>query len=94
MIRTEVAVCGAGASGMAAAAAAARAGDRVTLLEKADRPGKKLLATGNGRCNLMNLNPPVYFGDAGFAAGVELAVVTDGTHVGRGQPDGGGHAGR
>ena len=70
MIRTEVAVCGAGASGMAAAAAAARAGDRVTLLEKADRPGKKLLATGNGRCNLMNLNPPVYFGDAGFAAEV------------------------
>lgn len=47
-------VIGGGAAGMAAAIAAAEAGDRVTVLERMDRVGKKLLATGNGRCNLMN----------------------------------------
>lgn len=39
---------------MAAAIAAARAGASVTLLERLSDPGKKLLATGNGRCNLSN----------------------------------------
>ncbi len=40
---------------MAASIEAARRGAKVTLLEKMDRVGKKLLATGNGRCNLMNV---------------------------------------
>lgn len=48
-----VAVVGGGASGLAAAICAAEAGaDRVVLLERQDRVGRKLLATGNGRCNL------------------------------------------
>ncbi len=53
-----VAVIGGGAAGMAAAitaaqnAAAENCPVRVVLLEKADRVGRKLLATGNGRCNL------------------------------------------
>ena len=50
----EVVIIGAGASGLAAAVAAARAGARVTVLEGDVKPGRKLLRTGNGRCNLTN----------------------------------------
>ncbi len=67
-----VAVIGGGASGIAAALAAAQVpGRRVLLLERQQRIGRKLLATGNGRCNLSNWNalPGAYFGtDASFAA--------------------------
>ena len=57
MIR-EILVLGGGASGMAAAIAAAQTagkGTHVTLAEQNPAPGKKLLATGNGRCNFDNL---------------------------------------
>ncbi|MGN0355196.1 MAG: NAD(P)/FAD-dependent oxidoreductase, partial [Muricoprocola sp.] len=50
----DVIVIGAGASGMMAAVTAAQHGAKVTLLEKMEKPGKKLLITGNGRCNLTN----------------------------------------
>ncbi len=50
-----IAVIGAGASGMTAAVTAAGEGAQVTLFEKNDRVGKKILATGNGKCNLGNL---------------------------------------
>jgi len=50
-------VIGAGASGMIAAlTAAAIPGNRVRVLERQARVGRKLSATGNGRCNLTNLN--------------------------------------
>lgn len=49
-----IAVIGCGASGMLAAITAARAGASVTVLEHNDKPGRKLLATGNGKCNLTN----------------------------------------
>ena len=52
----NILVIGAGASGMMAALAAAKFGCRVTIYEKSDRIGKKILATGNGKCNLTNLN--------------------------------------
>lgn len=51
---TEIGIIGGGVSGMTAAIAAARLGASVCLFEKTDRVGKKLLATGNGRCNLSN----------------------------------------
>ena len=51
-----VLVIGGGAGGLAAAVAAAGAGAEVTILEKNSRVGKKLLRTGNGRCNLSNRN--------------------------------------
>jgi len=47
-------IIGAGAGGMMAAGRAAALGARVLLLEKMERPGKKILITGNGRCNLTN----------------------------------------
>ena len=47
-------VVGGGASGMMAAVTAAENGCRVALLEKNDRPGRKLYITGKGRCNLTN----------------------------------------
>lgn len=51
----DVIVAGAGASGMTAAVTAARKGARVLLLEHMDVPGKKILSTGNGKCNYTNM---------------------------------------
>lgn len=70
----ELCVIGGGASGLAAAIEAARAfrqagvPGQVTVLERLPRVGKKLLATGNGRCNLTNrfASPPDYFEAADF----------------------------
>lgn len=50
----KVAIIGGGAAGMAAAIAAARNGSEVTILESSEAIGKKLLQTGNGRCNFSN----------------------------------------
>lgn len=54
MSAAEVIVVGAGASGLLAAGQAALYGARTLLLEKMDQPGRKLLITGKGRCNLTN----------------------------------------
>ena len=55
---TDIAIIGGGASGLAAAVEAKTAlpKAKVVILEKLDRVGKKILATGNGRCNLSNIN--------------------------------------
>jgi predicted Rossmann fold flavoprotein len=50
----DLIVIGAGAAGMLAAITAARHGVRVLLLEKQERPGAKLRASGGGRCNIAN----------------------------------------
>ncbi|MDY3220314.1 MAG: FAD-dependent oxidoreductase, partial [Collinsella sp.] len=50
----DVLVIGGGASGLAAAITAARAGKSVCIVERDVACGLKLLATGNGRCNLSN----------------------------------------
>ena len=64
----NVCVIGGGAAGMLAALTAAENGHRVLLLERQSRVGRKLLATGNGRCNLSNyhVSPAHYHGEAGF----------------------------
>lgn len=64
MAMLKIAVVGGGASGMMAAIAAARKGAAVTLYEQNDRVGKKLLATGNGKCNFSNrrLSSDCYYG--------------------------------
>ena len=67
----KVIILGGGASGLMAALSAARdARNTVTILERQSRVGRKLLATGNGRCNLTNLqlSPARYHGqDPAFA---------------------------
>ena len=68
---TGLLILGGGASGLAAAIEAARMGADVTVLEKLDRVGKKILATGNGRCNLLNLHASsADYNDPPFAARV------------------------
>lgn len=50
----EVVIIGGGASGMMAAITAARRGSKVCIVERLNRVGKKILVTGNGRCNMSN----------------------------------------
>ncbi|MBQ8413175.1 MAG: aminoacetone oxidase family FAD-binding enzyme [Lachnospiraceae bacterium] len=50
----DVCVVGGGIAGMTAAITAARQGKKVILIEKNNKLGKKIYATGNGRCNLTN----------------------------------------
>ncbi len=53
----RVIVIGGGAAGLLAAGRAAEMGASVTLIERMDEPGKKLLITGKGRCNITNTAP-------------------------------------
>ena len=53
-MNSDVIVIGGGASGMAAALAAAKTGASVTILEKKEQNGKKILVSGNGHCNYSN----------------------------------------
>lgn len=55
-MKNRIIVIGGGAAGMMAAIVAANNGGEVIILERNDRVGKKLLATGNGRCNYTNIN--------------------------------------
>jgi len=61
---TDIAIIGGGASGMMAALTAAQNGCSVHIFERMNRIGKKLLVTGNSRCNLTNLSvhPEKYHG--------------------------------
>ena len=52
----QIAIIGAGASGLVAAITAAKRGAKVHVYEKNNKIGKKILATGNGRCNVTNKN--------------------------------------
>ena len=54
MLRKRIAVIGGGAAGMTAAITAAGEGGQVTIYEHQERLGKKILSTGNGKCNLGN----------------------------------------
>ncbi|HEX3020816.1 MAG TPA: aminoacetone oxidase family FAD-binding enzyme [Lachnospiraceae bacterium] len=52
---TDVLIVGGGAAGLVAAIVAARNGARVTIIEHKEKIGKKILATGNGKCNYTNM---------------------------------------
>ena len=54
-----VIVVGGGAAGMMAALAAASRGARVTVLDRMDKVGKKILVAGNGRCNITNTSQDI-----------------------------------
>ncbi len=66
----DVVVIGGGSAGMVSAITAAERKKDVLLLEKSEKVGRKILASGNGRCNLMNTGTPRYFGDPSFAGNV------------------------
>lgn len=55
----KIVIIGGGAAGLTAAIVAARNGAKVIILEASDRVGKKILATGNGRCNFTNINTDI-----------------------------------
>lgn len=63
-MKTEIAVIGGGASGLMATITAKKSGKEVIILERKDRILKKVLITGNGRCNITNVNANIsnYFG--------------------------------
>ncbi|MBQ9854709.1 MAG: NAD(P)/FAD-dependent oxidoreductase, partial [Clostridia bacterium] len=70
-MKADIAIVGGGASGLAAAVSAARNGGKnIFIVERQPRVGKKLLATGNGRCNLYNENAcaDMYFASRCFVA--------------------------
>ena len=68
MSGSDVIIIGGGAAGLSAALSVSkRAALRVTVLEAAPRIGRKILASGNGRCNLANTGAPRYFGDSDWA---------------------------
>ncbi|MCB1583199.1 MAG: aminoacetone oxidase family FAD-binding enzyme [Xanthomonadales bacterium] len=52
----DVIILGAGAAGLMCALIAGQGGKRVLVLEKSNKPGKKILMSGGGRCNFTNLN--------------------------------------
>lgn len=68
----KIAIIGGGAAGLTAAITAAKCGAEVTVYEKNDRVGRKLLSTGNGRCNLSNTDMDVshFRGDKDFISKV------------------------
>ncbi len=70
MNRNDVIIIGGGAAGLSAALSASGQGARVTVLEASPRVGRKILASGNGRCNLANAGALRYFGDAAWAGRV------------------------
>ncbi|MDD0977275.1 NAD(P)/FAD-dependent oxidoreductase [Pseudomonas fontis] len=55
MRSTEVIIIGAGAAGLMCALSAAYRGRQVLLLDHANKPGKKILMSGGGRCNFTNM---------------------------------------
>ena len=69
----DVIIIGGGAAGLTAALSASQRGAKVTVLEAAPRIGRKILASGNGRCNLANLGPMRYNGDTVLASAVLAA---------------------
>jgi hypothetical protein len=65
MDKYSTVVIGGGAAGICAAISKARTGDSVIICEKTGQLGKKILASGNGRCNLLNDNfSDVYYNPA------------------------------
>lgn len=66
-MKYDVLIIGGGAAGLTAALSAFRQGKSVILLEAAPRIGRKILATGNGRCNLANSGPGRYYGGKALA---------------------------
>ena len=78
--RFDAVIIGGGASGLMCAISAKRKNPalNIGIIEKNDRVGKKLLSTGNGRCNLTNSNVGVnrYVGNADKLLSATYCVLT------------------
>lgn len=70
MNKFDVLIIGGGAAGLTAALSASGEGARTAVLEAAPRIGRKILASGNGRCNLCNMGAPRYYGGKNLAQAV------------------------
>ncbi len=55
-MKYDIIIVGAGAAGLMCAAQAQQRGRKVLLIDKAEKPGKKILISGGGRCNFTNLH--------------------------------------
>lgn len=66
-MKYDVLIIGGGAAGLTAALSASTEGKKVLVLEAAQRIGRKILATGNGRCNLANSGKGRYYGGKALA---------------------------
>jgi predicted Rossmann fold flavoprotein len=78
MPESSVLVIGGGAAGLCAAIASARLGATITVLESDARVGRKILASGNGRCNLTNVSvSPGAFNDPEFVEPVLRTYSSD-----------------
>jgi len=71
-----IAIIGAGPAGMSAAIAAARKGAKVTVFERNEIAGKKLLLTGNGKCNFTNVDMHADFFSFEEGSHAELVMET------------------
>lgn len=69
-MKSDVIIIGGGAAGLTAALSASAQGAEAVVLEASPRIGRKILASGNGRCNLANAGAPRYFGDFALAEAV------------------------
>ena len=80
-MKREIAIIGGGASGFLAAITAKKNGKDVIILERKDRVLKKVLVTGNGRCNLTNVNASNdnYFGIEKKKQSIDKILQTFGT---------------
>lgn len=58
-MKTEIVIIGGGASGIMAAIEAVKSGKEVVVVDRKERVLKKVLVTGNGRCNLTNVNAKI-----------------------------------
>ena len=78
MAKRRIAIVGGGAAGLAAAITAARMGAHVILLEHKDRVGKKILATGNGRCNYTNakMDPSCFYAGCQRSGGDSMFITS------------------
>ena len=69
-MKYDVIIIGGGAAVLTPALSASNQGAKPLILEGAPRIGRKILASGNGRCNLVNMGEPRFYGDAALAGQV------------------------
>ena len=70
-MKYDVVIIGGGASGIVAAIEAKKQYENVAIIEKESRIGKKILATGNGKCNMTNIGAKIKDYHGSFSYGIK-----------------------